>query len=205
MDLQPLVGASYARLATTLARVEPHDWDRPSLGVGWRVREVVAHMTMPARFTEEQFGAELAAVDGDFQTLSDTVAARDGALPIPDHLANLRSPTLADWQPPGGGAIGALNHAVVHGLDITNALGLPPACSPDAAVAILDSLTAGGAAHFGVDLHGARLEATDLPWGWGHGQLLTARYAELISLICHRILPAGPTLPGAPRPVEATS
>ena len=29
------------------------------------------------------------------------------------------------WQPPGGGAVGALSHDVIHGLDVTEALGLP--------------------------------------------------------------------------------
>ncbi len=83
---------------------------------------------------------------------------------------------------------GALNHAVVHGLDITNALQAPPPCSSDAARAILDSLTAGGvAAHFGVDLAGARLQATDLDWSWGAG--------ELVSLACRRTLPDGRAMP----------
>jgi uncharacterized protein (TIGR03083 family) len=192
MDLQALVGESYARLADTLEVTEPQAWDRPSLCAEWRVRDVVAHVTMPARMSEQQFGAEMAAAHGDFQRMSDTVAARDSAAPIAEHLANLRSPTLARWQPPGGGTIGALNHAVVHGLDITNALQAPPACSPDAARAILDSLTAGGvAAHFGVDLAGTRLQATDLDWSWGDGELVAATSAELISLTCRRTLPNG--------------
>lgn len=196
MDLQLLVGESYTRLADILETAKPPAWDRPSLCAGWRVREVVAHVTMPTRMSEQQFAAEMAAAHGDFQRMSNTVAARDSALPITEHLTNLRSPTLARWQPPGGGAIGALNHAVVHGLDITHALDAPPPCSPDAARAILDSLTAGGvAAHFGVDLTGTRLQATDLDWIWGDGELVAAPSAELISLTCHRTLPDGRALP----------
>jgi len=53
----------------------------PSLCAGWQVRHVVGHVTMPARLTPEQFGAELAAARGDFGVLSDTVADRDAALP----------------------------------------------------------------------------------------------------------------------------
>lgn len=195
MELQTLVGDSYERLADTLARFAPKDWDRDSLCEGWRVREVVAHVTMPARFTGEQFGAELAAANGDFQAVSDAIAARDSALPVPELLAHLRSPVLAGWQPPGGGEIGALNHAVVHGLDITNALGLPPAYSPEAGRAILDSLTTGGVAgYFDVKLSAFRLEATDLDWNWGDGELVRAPSGELISLACHRTLPDGRTL-----------
>jgi len=36
-------------------------WDAPTLCEGWQVRNVVAHVTMPARLTPEQFGAEMAA------------------------------------------------------------------------------------------------------------------------------------------------
>jgi uncharacterized protein (TIGR03083 family) len=195
MQLQPLVGDSYARLADSLEQLDPGAWDSPSLCEGWRVREVIAHVTMPARLTAEQFGAELTAVNGDFQLLSDTIATRDSGLPIAEQLANLRSPVLAAWQPPGGGEIGALNHAVVHGLDVTNALQLPRACSEATARVILDSLTEGGiAARFGVNLDGVRLEATDLDWSWGSGRAVSASAAELISLLGHRTLPDGRTL-----------
>ena len=127
--------------------------------------------------------------------LSDTVASRDGARPVAEHLANLRSSTLAEWQPPGGGAIGALNHAVVHGLDVTNALGLAATCESDAARAVLDGLTTGGmAARFDVDLTGLELQASDLDWSFGTGRRIVATYGELISLAAHRTLTDGRTL-----------
>ncbi len=113
MDLHALISDSFARLADSLEQQAPEVWDKPSLCAGWRVRDLVAHVTMAARLTDQQFGAELAAVGGDFQLLSDTIAVRDGELPVAEHLTNLRSPELAEWEPPGGGAIGALNHAVV--------------------------------------------------------------------------------------------
>jgi uncharacterized protein (TIGR03083 family) len=195
MQLQPLVGDSYARLADSLEQLDPGAWDSPSLCAGWRVREVIAHVTMPARLTAEQFGAELAAAHGDFQLLSDTIATRDSGLPVAEQLAILRSPVLAAWQPPGGGEVGALNHAVVHGLDVTHALQLPRACSDVTAKVILDSLTDGGiGARFGVNLDGLRLEATDLDWSWGSGRAVSASAADLISLLSHRTLPDGRTL-----------
>jgi len=77
MDLHPLIRDSFTRLADSLEQQAPELWDQPSLCAGWRVRDVVAHLTMPARLTDEQFGAELAAVGGDFQRLSDTIGLRD--------------------------------------------------------------------------------------------------------------------------------
>ena len=195
MQLQPLVGDSYARLADTLERREPAAWDSPSLCAGWRVREVIAHVTTPARLTVEQFGAELAAVNGDFQLLSDTIATRDSGLPIAEQqLANLRSPSLAGWQPPGGGEIGALNHAVVHGLDVTNALQLPaPAPRPPLGSSWTASPTA-ASQRASASTRWVAVEATDLDWSWGSGRAVSASAAELISLVCHRTLPRGRTL-----------
>jgi uncharacterized protein (TIGR03083 family) len=191
MELQDLVGDSYRRLADQLRE---QDWDRPSLCVGWRVRELIAHLTMPARYTREQFGLELAAANGDFTLLSNLIAARDGELSVAELLADLSSPVLAGWQPPVGGAIGALNHVVVHGLDATNALGLPRACSDEAARIILDSLAGGGAERFGVQLAGLQLIADDLDWQSGSGRTVTGSAAELISLACHRTLSDGRSL-----------
>jgi len=195
MDLHALISDSFARLADSLEQQAPEVWDKPSLCAGWRVRDLVAHVTMAARLTDQQFGAELAAVGGDFQLLSDTIAVRDGELPVAEHLTNLRSPELAEWEPPGGGAIGALNHAVVHGLDVTNAVGLPRACTDEAAHVILDNLTTGGvAARFDVDLSDVRLQANDIDWSSGSGRDVIAPAAEIISLACHRTLRDGRTL-----------
>ncbi len=195
MDLHALISDSFARLADSLEQQAPEVWDKPSLCAGWRVRDLVAHVTMAARLTDQQFGAELAAVGGDFQLLSDTIAVRDGELPVAEHLTNLRSPELAEWEPPGGGAIGALNHAVVHGLDVTNAVGLPRACTDEAAHVILDNLTTGGvAARFDVDLSDVRLQANDIDWSSGSGRDVIAPAAKIISLACHRTLRDGRTL-----------
>jgi len=191
MELPELVGDCYRRLAELLPG---QDWDHPSLCVGWRVRELIAHLTMPARYTAEQFGLELAAANGDFALLSNLIAARDGELPSEKLLADLNSPVLAGWQPPGGGAIGALNHVVVHGLDATNALGLPRACSDQAARIILDDLAGGGADRFGVQLAGLQLVASDLDWQFGSGRTVTGSAAELISLACNRTLSDGRNL-----------
>ena len=96
------IAAEYEALADLLEGAGPAVWDAPSLCEGWRTREVVAHMTMPARYDSPAFMAELEANGGDFTRLSDTVAARDGALPEAGLLADLRSPVLHAWQPPGG-------------------------------------------------------------------------------------------------------
>ena len=194
-DLQSWVAPTYNGLADLLAATTVETWDVPSLCEKWLVRHVVAHLTMPARLTPEQFGTEMAAAGGDFTVLSDTVAARDAALPVPDLLDQLRSPGLHAWQPPGGGAAGALGHAVIHSLDVTIALDRPAVAPADAATAVLDQLTAASGTLFGVDLTGVRLEATDTDWSWGDGHLVRADSGSLVALVSGRALPDGRALP----------
>jgi uncharacterized protein (TIGR03083 family) len=194
-DLQSWVAPTYNDLADLLAAAPAETWDAPSLCEKWQVRHVVAHVTMPARLTPEQFGAEMAAAGGDFATLSDAVAARDASLPLAEHLAALRSPVLHSWQPPGGGAAGALSHAVIHSLDVTIALDRPAVAPEEAVVAVLDQLTAANGAWFGVDLTGVRLEAADTDRSWGSGDVVRADSGLLVALLSGRTLPDGRALP----------
>ena len=194
-DLQSFVPPTCERLADLLAAAAIDTWDAPSLCEKWLVRHVIAHMTMPARLTPEQFGAEMAAAGGDFTVLSDAVATRDASLPLVDLLDQLRSPGLHAWQPPGGGAAGALSHAVIHSMDVTVALDRPAVAPLEAATAVLDQLAAANGTLFAVDLAGVRLEAADTDWSWGNGQLLRAESGSLVALLSSRALPDGRTLP----------
>jgi uncharacterized protein (TIGR03083 family) len=175
------IAAEFIALAGALDAQPESSWDTPSLCEGWRVREVVAHMTMPVRYSTDQFMAELQDCGGDFTVLSNRVASRDAALPHAQLLANLRDEDLHQWTPPGGGEVGALNHVVVHGLDITVPLGLGRLSPDNTARSVLDDLAAGRThERFGVDLHGLQLRATDLNWSYGSGTPVTGTAADLI-------------------------
>lgn len=189
-ELQALVAADYLALAELLEALPAQAWDTPSLCTEWRVREVVAHVTMAARYDETAFMAELREAQFDFPTVSNRIAARDAQLPIEELLANLRSEVLHQWQPPGGGASGALNHVVVHGLDITVPLGVARR-SPDATIrVVLDDLTRGGVhEHFGTDVGGRTLTATDIDWSYGSGPPLRASAEDLVLHMCGRAVP----------------
>jgi uncharacterized protein (TIGR03083 family) len=194
-DPQFWVAPTYKGLADLMAATAVDTWDAPSLCEKWLVRHVVAHVTMPARMTPQQFGAEMAAAGGDFAVLSDTVATRDASLPTAELLGQLRSPGLHAWQPPGGGAAGALSHAVIHSLDVTVALDRPAVAPAEGVTAVLDQLTAAGGAFFGLDLTDVRLEASDTEWSWGSGRLVRADSGSLVALLSGRELPDGRALP----------
>lgn len=68
-DLQRWVEPTCTGLAELLSAEPAATWGVPSLCEQWSVRHVIAHVTMPARLTPEQFGTELAAAGGDFTVL----------------------------------------------------------------------------------------------------------------------------------------
>ncbi len=186
------IAEEFVALADLLEAAGPRVWDEPSLCEGWRTREVVAHVTMPVRYSGPAFMAELEAAGGDFTRLSDTVAARDGALPIEQLLADLRSEVLHTWLPPGGGQDGALTHCVVHCLDVIEAVPLSRRV-PDGRIVRVLSLVANPSAPnlFGTDLSGVTLRADDLEWSSGEGAPIEGSAQALALVACGRLLPAG--------------
>ncbi len=181
---------SYLALADLLDALPPERWDVPSLCEGWRIREVVAHMGMPARYGEDAFMAELRECEFDFTRLSNRIAARDAQLPTAELVADLRSEVLHDWSPPGGGADGALSHVAIHGFDITVPLGEVRRTPDAAAVHVLDQLVRGGAhAHFGTDISNHEFQATDVDWSYGSGPLVKGPIDDLILRTCGRTVP----------------
>lgn len=197
-DLQAGIAAQYLALAEALGSIPEAAWETPSLCEGWRIREVIAHVTMPARYDQEAFMAELRSRDFDFGRLSNEIATRDGQLPTETLLANLRDEVLHRWAPPEGGYHGALNHAVIHGLDATVPLGLRRSASDEVMRIVLDDLTQHGIhEHFETSIDSRRLEASDLDWSYGSGETLTGSSADLALALCGRKLPPG-RLQGSP-------
>ncbi|QSE93652.1 maleylpyruvate isomerase family mycothiol-dependent enzyme [Rhodococcus pseudokoreensis] len=190
--LQRAVANEFSDLADLLDGISDEEWDTPSLCEGWRIREVVAHVTMAARYSEERFMTRLRECEFDFTRLSNEIARSDGELATSDLVADLRSDTMRGWTPPGGGYHGALNHVVIHGLDVTVPLGVPRRVPEETIRIVLNDLTAGGGhSNFGVNIEGRRLRATDLGWSYGSGAELCGAGEDLALTICGRTLPAG--------------
>ena len=190
--LQPAVAAEFLALADLLETQPDAAWDVPSLCTGWRVREVVAHITMPVRYSNDEFMAELEACHFDLTRLSNQVASRDGELTRSVLVEYLRNTELHHWFPPGGNYAAALTHVVIHGLDITEPLGTGRVVTDESIGSVLDELTHRGAAvHFDFDLDGLHLQATDLDWSFGTGSSVRATAGDLALLITGRARPEG--------------
>lgn len=185
-DLIHHTRAERTRLVDILGGLETAQWDADSLCDGWRVREVVAHMTMPFRLSLPGFFAGMVRSRMSFDRFADRdarVATRDSS--DADLLALLRANVDHPWTPPGGGKVGALSHDVIHGLDITVPLGLPGP-PPSRIALVLASAGPRNLKHFGVELDGARLIATDAEASIGDGASHRMTAEEVLLVVTGR-------------------
>lgn len=191
-DIRDAIAAERHDLATILAGLPEEAWDAPSLCAGWRVREVVAHMTMPFRYSTARFLLELLKARGNFNRMADRCARRDttGA-PAGEFVASIRDNLRHPWKPPGGGYEGALSHDVIHGLDFTVALGLDRMVPEDRLRTVLYGMTPKSIKFFGTDLDGVQLTADDIDFTYGSGTPLHGAAQHLLLVICGRTLPDG--------------
>lgn len=178
--------AERTRLADLLADLSPQEWAAESLCAGWRVREVVAHMTMPFRLSPPRFFSGMIRARMNFNRLADRDArATTRATHDADLLALLRANIEHPWTPPGGGKAGALSHDVIHGLDITVPLGLPGP-PPSRIALVLASAGPKNLKFFGVDLDGKSLVATDADVSVGDGEPHHMTAEELLLVVTGR-------------------
>jgi uncharacterized protein (TIGR03083 family) len=190
-DLMPTISGERRAFGDVLEGMPESDWNAPSLCSGWRVREVVAHMTMPFRYPAPRFLGEMVRSRGNFARMADRVARRDARAPIGTLLDGWRTGENHPWKPPGGGLKGALTHDVVHGLDITIPLGIEHPVSEQALRVVLDHATTPlSLKHSGLDVTGIRFEADDLDWAFGDGKPLRSRARYLLMVLMDRRLPA---------------
>jgi uncharacterized protein (TIGR03083 family) len=204
-QLRDQIGAERAELAAVLSALPRRSWDAPTLCAGWRVREVVAHLTMLYRYSPARFLTELARSAGRFDRMADRCARRDGAASPAELVAPMAENAKSVRKPAGVGFEGALIHDVIHGLDITVPLGLDRRVPPERLRIVLAGITKEKALrHFGADLDGVELRADDLDWRFGSGSPVSGAAQDLALVICGRRLPPG-RLRGEPSSVFSAS
>ncbi|WP_190024434.1 maleylpyruvate isomerase family mycothiol-dependent enzyme [Streptomyces hiroshimensis] len=191
-EVRAAIAAEREELADLFDELKAGQWDEPSLCAGWRVREVVAHMSMGFRLSLPATIGELVKARGNLHRMTDRVARRDVAARTTTELAAfLRDNAHHPWTPPVGGYTSALGHDVVHGLDVTVALGLDRRVPEDRLRILLDAVRPSGLKFFGADISGVRLCAEDLDWSYGSGSPLYGTAQDLLLVTFGRRLPAG--------------
>ena len=199
-QVRAAIAAERREQAELLSGLAPRQWDESTLCAGWRVREVVAHTTMPFRTSLPRMVIELMAARGDVNRMSDRAARRDAArMSAEDLVAQLRDNAEHPWSPPGDGPVAALSHDVIHGLDVVVGLGLDRRIPPERVRMVLSAMRPRNIRFFGTDLDGVELRATDVDWTFGSGAPVHGLAQDLLLVACGRQLPPG-HLDGAAAP-----
>ncbi|MDX2564620.1 maleylpyruvate isomerase family mycothiol-dependent enzyme [Streptomyces sp. TX20-6-3] len=208
-EVRAAIAAERRELADLFDALPSARWNERSLCAGWRAREVAAHMSMGFRLSLPATLGALARARGNLHRMTDRVARRDAAAHSTTALAAfLRENADHPWTPPVGGFAAALGHDVVHGLDITVALGLDRRVPEDRLRILLDQVRPSSLRFFGAGLDGVRLCAEDLDWSYGAGTPVFGSAQDLLLLAYGRRLPGG-RLRGEPsgrftRPADET-
>jgi uncharacterized protein (TIGR03083 family) len=162
-------------------------WHTPSLCDGWRVQDVVAHVTMTAELPPSRYLLLAVRHGMRLDHMLDQVARKAGRATPEDILRRLRSATDSRRHPPGRAGRHVLSDALVHGLDIRRPLRIGRTIPADRLRIALDTMS-------GLDampvarprIAGLRLEASDLDWTIGDGQLVRGPADSLLLAIAGR-------------------
>ncbi|MBB6437903.1 maleylpyruvate isomerase family mycothiol-dependent enzyme [Streptomyces candidus] len=192
VQVREAIAAERRELADLLDALPAERWDEPTLCAGWRVREVAAHLSFGFRHPLPKVLAELVRARGSVDRMTDRVARREAAsMPTRAMAAALRDNAHHPWKPPVGGLPAALGHDVVHGLDISIALGLDRRVPEERLRIVLGTASPLGTRFFGAKLDGVRLQADDLDWAYGSGSVVTGSAQDLVVLLFGRKVPPG--------------
>lgn len=169
VDLWPLVAAERRDLTDFLETLEPEQWDTRSLCSAWRVRDVVAHLTLESRRRPVAVRDVLRA-RFRFNTAADSAARRTAAIPTRELLAAFTATIDSRTKPPFVPKMAMLADPLIHAQDIRRPLGAQRQVPEERIIPSLDFLSTLG---FPVGarrrIAGLRLEASDIGWSTGDG------------------------------------
>jgi uncharacterized protein (TIGR03083 family) len=178
-------------LADLLDGLSDQQWDTPSLCAGWRVREVVAHLTL-AHMRPGRAALEAALARGSFdEMVRATAVRRAAAAPRSTLVADLRAMVGSRRRAPLVTPLEPLVDVLVHGQDVALPLGLPRSMPVEAATAAATRVWTTGwplsrAFHVRRRLSGLRLVADDVDWAVGDGVRVEAPVEALLLVLTGR-------------------
>ena len=185
-DVWRAIDAERLGLACLLDTLTIEQWESPSLCVGWRVRDVAAHLTL-AQTGVPAAAMALLRARGNLDRMIHDTAVRQARLPVERYPALLRAMVGSRKKAPGVSCLEPLIDVLVHGQDIAIPLGrsrpMPPAAAAAASDRVWPSLFPWRAER---KLGGFRLAATDCDWSGGDGLLVEGPIGAILLLLTGR-------------------
>jgi uncharacterized protein (TIGR03083 family) len=185
-------------LARLLEGLSVAEWEQPSLCVGWRVRDVAAHVAINPQF--DGLGPMLVdaiRARGSFHRLNHDTAARHAERPTAEIVAELRRYANSRRLPVVTNYRNILFDIQVHAQDIAIPLGRDYPMQPEAARAGAERVwTMGWPFWARRRLRDLRLVATDIDWSAGAGAEVRGPIGMLLLLMTGRTATALPYMSG---------
>jgi uncharacterized protein (TIGR03083 family) len=185
-DVWPMIHAERAAFADTLASLTPEQWEAPSQCAGWRVHDVIAHMTATGYKTQVGFLGDMAAAGFRFNTMVDRDVKRFGAGSQADMIAAYQKTVDMTAHPPGP-TLAMLGEVVIHGEDALRPLGMEAKHSAGALRSVADFFK-GSNLLIGAKkrITGLTLTASDIDWSTGSGPEVNGPAIALIMAMTGR-------------------
>jgi uncharacterized protein (TIGR03083 family) len=166
--LWALVSAERQDVLELLEDLRTAEWNAPSLCAGWRVRDVVGHLTMATDTPLSSAVVGLVRAGFDVDRFLARTAVQRGSAPLPALLSGWQRAVDSRRTPPGGTAGQMLVEAVSHHQDVVRPLGRPPTTPPERLTCALDTaVRLGGPFRSRQRATGLRLVAPELDWTAG--------------------------------------
>jgi len=187
MDEKQLLTDQIEDLATLADGLTDEQWDTPSLCAGWKVRDVISHMTVGGIYTPFAVLTKGARYRYSLERISDAMSREWGSSHTGPQLA--REFRRVRIEQPKRFSIGALlktsdvlvDH-ITHEQDMRIPLGVPrPVPVPtERMTAALERLPHIGSYGPKKRAAGLRLESADYDWSWGSGPTVRGPALSLI-------------------------
>jgi uncharacterized protein (TIGR03083 family) len=171
--------------ASMFAGLSDEQWRTPSLCEGWTVREVCAHLVPPeGGVSVLALARDVIRYRGNLERLVDGTTRREAQRPTDELVRDLEQRAGVRMKAPVVGPFGPMVDTAIHLRDAARPLGLDVCPPPEDWARVLDFLLTPPAERGFIGkgrTAGLRLEATDLHWSYGAGDLVRGR-AEALAL-----------------------
>lgn len=187
-DTWSMIATERRALADQLESLRQEQWSTPSLCAGWTVRDVVAHLVFPMRFSTVGLLLRVARAGFDLDKVNNEEAHGDRRTPE-ELIAALRANAEHRFHPPTFGPEAPLTDVLMHGQDVRRPLGIAYEIDPAALDVVLDLLVSRKATRGFLPkgrTDGLRFEASDLGWAAGAGPVVRGKGEALAMALTGR-------------------